>query len=231
MQNIGQGESSEREEGAQSGIARGDAGRGNAAAGCRDAGCGSTAAEYRGAGCGDVDYAAAGSEDADRSGAVQVPDHPREGWRRAVPWALVVVWACFIFFMSAHTGSDLSQGDDFAARIKQWLDGIQASLFGEGVDVVSPIAHFCEYAVFGLLLQNAYRGHVGVRFAVVLAIVTASAYGVTDEIHQIFVPDRTCDPVDWLVDTAGASLGSAIAWGAAAARGNKSRNRSRRSAE
>ena len=44
-----------------------------------------------------------------------------------------------------------------------------------------------------------------------LAIVVASAYGVTDEFHQLFVPGRACDPVDWMVDTAGAALGALLA--------------------
>lgn len=41
-----------------------------------------------------------------------------------------------------------------------------------------------------------------------VTVVFASLYGVTDEVHQIFVPGRFCDPLDWLVDTAGALLGA-----------------------
>jgi VanZ family protein len=44
---------------------------------------------------------------------------------------------------------------------------------------------------------------------VLLAVVLASAYGVTDELHQAFVPGRVPDPADWLVDTAGAYAGAA----------------------
>lgn len=133
-------------------------------------------------------------------------------WRAAVSWALVAVWACFIFFMSAHTGNDLDEGTGLVALVKQWLAGIQMSLLGPDVDLVSSVAHFCEYTVFGALLQNALRLRLGPRDAVLAAIACASLYGVTDEIHQIFVPGRCCDPIDWLVDTAGAVLGS-CAWG------------------
>ncbi|HOE66332.1 MAG TPA: VanZ family protein [Candidatus Hydrogenedentes bacterium] len=35
-------------------------------------------------------------------------------------------------------------------------------------------------------------------------VIFASLYGVADEIHQHFVPPRTCDFFDWLADTAGA---------------------------
>ncbi len=30
---------------------------------------------------------------------------------------------------------------------------------------------------------------------------------MTDELHQLFVAGRHCDPVDWLVDTLGAAVG------------------------
>lgn len=132
--------------------------------------------------------------------------------RAAVSWTLVAVWACFIFFMSAHTGNDLDEGTGLVALVKQWLTGIQTSLLGPDVDLVSSVAHFCEYTIFGALLQNALRLRLNPRVAVVAAIACASLYGVTDEIHQIFVPGRCCDPIDWLVDTTGATLGS-CAWG------------------
>lgn len=37
-----------------------------------------------------------------------------------------------------------------------------------------------------------------------LAVLLASLYGVSDELHQAFVPGRSADPADWLADTAGA---------------------------
>jgi VanZ family protein len=45
----------------------------------------------------------------------------------------------------------------------------------------------------------------------VLAIVTASAYGITDEVHQFFVPFRESSWLDWLADTIGAAIG-AMSW-------------------
>lgn len=127
---------------------------------------------------------------------------------RIIAWVLVVVWAIFIFFMSAHLGSDLDEGVGIVGAIKHWLNGVQASILGPNVDVVSPIAHFCEYAVFGVLLEWALGMHIDWKRALVFAVVIASMYGVTDEIHQYFVPGRMCDPLDWLVDTTGAFCGA-----------------------
>lgn len=129
----------------------------------------------------------------------------------AVSWVLVAVWAGFIFFMSSNTSTGLNDGLGAFSRIYQVLQGIQAGLLGPGTDVLSSIAHFCEYAVFGALLANALHCHMPLQRAAVLAIVCASLYGVSDEIHQLFVPTRMCDPADWAVDTFGAALGASIA--------------------
>jgi len=37
-----------------------------------------------------------------------------------------------------------------------------------------------------------------------LAVLLASLYGVSDELHQAFVPGRSADAADWLADTTGA---------------------------
>lgn len=142
--------------------------------------------------------------------------------RVIVWWGCVGLWAAFIFCMSAHTGSDLDDGQGIVATIKRFLSSVAAPVFGPGVDVVSPAAHFCEYAVFGALLFAALwhtsrlrRGQQACSqdrlwLLVIAAIIAASLYGASDELHQYFVPGRACDPIDWLVDTAGATLGAFI---------------------
>ena len=127
--------------------------------------------------------------------------------RAVARWSFVAAWAGFIFFMSAHTGSGLSSGEGLVSQVFCALKEAQAALLGPDVDAVSSLAHFCEYAVFGVLLVNALRHHMPLRKAAVFALVCGSLYGVTDEFHQLFVPGRMCDPADWMVDTAGTLLG------------------------
>lgn len=138
-------------------------------------------------------------------------------------WAAVLAWAAFIFLMSANTGDSLDHGGGIVSALYQLLKEAQASVLGPGFDLVNPIAHFCEYAVFGALLANALRLNlpartgarpVGGAFSpgavVALAVALASLYGVTDELHQLFVPGRSSDPADWLVDTCGSLVGALL---------------------
>jgi len=41
-------------------------------------------------------------------------------------------------------------------------------------------------------------------------ILTGGIYAASDEIHQYFVPGRSCDFLDWLADILGLALGITI---------------------
>lgn len=72
------------------------------------------------------------------------------------------------------------------------------------------LLHGLEYAVFGALCYRAFRWGTTDPWrthAVALAVTAASAYGLTDEIHQWFVPYRESSWQDWLADTAGGGVG------------------------
>lgn len=73
------------------------------------------------------------------------------------------------------------------------------------------LGHFLGYAMLGMLAFMALRPGRTPESALALAVLLCSAYGITDEFHQSFVPGRTPDIVDWGVDTIGAALGAASA--------------------
>jgi putative flippase GtrA/VanZ family protein len=80
------------------------------------------------------------------------------------------------------------------------------------------LAHAVEYAILAALLAVALGApQRRLLYIAATAIVIASAYGVSDELHQWFVLTsdgshaRSTDWRDWLVDTLGATCGAAIA--------------------
>jgi VanZ like protein len=81
--------------------------------------------------------------------------------------------------------------------------------------------HSIGYALLaGLLLRAFTRGRlrdVTWRRAV-LAIVCATLYGASDELHQVFVPGRSADRYDILADGIGSMVGVAVGCLGAAAR-------------
>lgn len=69
------------------------------------------------------------------------------------------------------------------------------------------LLHLCEYGVFGFILARFFV-HLGWKNPYVWAVLVASLYGATDEIHQYYVPGRTLEVYDWMADTLGSLVGS-----------------------
>ncbi len=110
--------------------------------------------------------------------------------RTALAWAEVVLYAALIFALSAQSHP---------------LQFLPPVVWGH-----DKLLHMAEYAVLGGLIARALRlGGRRPAQVLVLALLAASLYGASDELHQRFVPDRTADPRDWAADTAGAALGAA----------------------
>jgi hypothetical protein len=83
------------------------------------------------------------------------------------------------------------------------------------------VGHTIGYVILGAALLRALaRGRLsGVTWVTALvAMVLTTMYGVSDEIHQMFVPGRTADPMDVLADGVGATLAAALGGLMAAAR-------------
>ena len=111
-------------------------------------------------------------------------------------WMPVALYAGAIFYLSAQSRPE-DQLPSFVLR-----------------DVSDKVLHAVEYGILSLLCYRAFRWAAGpavARQAVVLAIVTALVYGITDEAHQAFVPLREASWQDWLADTIGAVIG-ALSW-------------------
>lgn len=103
-------------------------------------------------------------------------------------WLPVVAYAGLIFYLSSlpHPTEELP------------------SWFGPFND---KLIHVVEYGVLGILLYRALRWASGAWFATHawwLASLGAVLYGVTDEIHQSFVPPREADHLDVVADAVGA---------------------------
>jgi VanZ family protein len=112
------------------------------------------------------------------TGNSSVFDQP---WYRALAWAAVLAYMGLIFWLSSRTTEPLPM----------WFPQ-QDKLY-----------HFLGYNVLGFLIAHATaKGSHKKRFWIAFAL--ASVYGITDELHQSFVPGRDCSFWDWLADTAGA---------------------------
>jgi VanZ family protein len=104
-----------------------------------------------------------------------------------IRWVLVLAWMGLIFYLSSR--SDLPTPNGLSAEVEAIL------------------GHLMVYAVLAALVANALtdKGISTVRRSV-YAFVFAVLYGVSDELHQSFVPGRDPDVFDLMVDGIGAGI-------------------------
>lgn len=140
---------------------------------------------------------------------------------------LCVLWMVLIFCMSAQDSeesSDLSSG--LLERILSWFTPDwekftakqRRSLLNYWHTFFRKLGHFSEYAVLGGLLTAVFRIGALERqpapyYRVWLPPLLALCYAATDELHQYFVPGRSCELRDVLIDFSGALTGTLIALG------------------
>jgi VanZ family protein len=78
---------------------------------------------------------------------------------------------------------------------------------GFDMQVVAVAGHFVAYGMLAVALLVAFEqlGWSG-RQPIIWAFAGAVVYGVSDEVHQYFVPGRSADPLDLAVDAVGAAI-------------------------
>lgn len=119
-----------------------------------------------------------------------------------VSWVLVVICMGIIFFLSAQNGEESS--DLSGSFVMALLNGL-GIVIDEGI--LRSIAHCLEFMGLSVLLFNAIYVSWCLKITPIIAFFSTVLYAITDEIHQIFVPERAFQISDILVDSTGALIG------------------------
>lgn len=103
-------------------------------------------------------------------------------------WLPLIAWMGLIFYLSAQP--------DFPHPEVDWA----RKVFSNG-------AHLFVFGVLAVLWARALGAR---RRDLWIALALTVLYALSDEFHQAFVPGRTPDPLDVLVDALGAAVGLAL---------------------
>lgn len=122
-------------------------------------------------------------------------------------WLLVLVWMAVIFSFSAQNAARSSASSGTLAALLARLLGQQNAGFIE--ILLRKGAHFAEYALLGGLCLRAFWRTLPARprRCAALAWALSALYAAGDELHQLFVPGRSGQLRDVLLDSAGALCG------------------------
>jgi VanZ family protein len=75
-----------------------------------------------------------------------------------------------------------------------------------------PLPHVIEYGMLGFLAHLFFKTISERKMTPFITLIFCMGFAVSDEIHQFFVPIRSCDPEDILMDLIGSSAGIIALW-------------------
>ena len=135
--------------------------------------------------------------------------------KRLFKLLLVVMWMSVIFIFSHDTGEASSKkSDGLIITIAEFLaerdlsDAEKEKWIDFCVVPVRKGAHILAYFILGVLVVSLLKEFRLVdKRTVIFAVIMCILYAISDEVHQYYVPGRSGDVIDVLIDTFGSILG------------------------
>lgn len=128
-----------------------------------------------------------------------------------VKYIILILWMMLIFWFSNQSGNiscEMSDGIIFSV-VKLIENVLNISLENEKTItifafLIRKVAHFFLYFVLGILwmiLLKEYRVSLGKQ--VIYSLLFCLIYSCSDEIHQLFIPGRSGNLIDTMIDITG----------------------------
>lgn len=142
--------------------------------------------------------------------------------RQVIFAILTILWMIVIFSFSTKPGNESEEQSIKAGMIvcHMFVPGFGDLSEQQQIDMAQAIdhpvrktAHAAEYAMLAGLVLGAVTVSIIRWKNVLIAISVSVLYAATDEFHQLFVPARSGQVKDVLIDGCGAVIGTLIIWG------------------
>ncbi|MBQ5911462.1 MAG: VanZ family protein [Clostridia bacterium] len=140
---------------------------------------------------------------------------------RYMLWSAVLAVMVVIFLHSAQNGEQSSKtsGSFLEIILSGLYKGFSSAGEAEKLEIINSfqflvrkLAHFTVYLVLGFLCFLAMHTYeILLKLKCMAALSISLLYAISDEIHQLFVPERAGQIRDVLIDFSGALVGVAIA--------------------
>ena len=125
--------------------------------------------------------------------------------KKIISIILVIIWMIFIFIMSSFDATESNNQSNYIVNILINIFNIN------NLDILSYIvrklAHLTEYTILGILISNMVKQ---INFKTYTGLIISVSYAISDEIHQLFIPGRSCQITDICIDTIGICIGFII---------------------
>jgi len=136
--------------------------------------------------------------------------------KKIIIWILVLSWMGLIFYyssMDADTSTSKSRGVITSTGIiDNTISPIEKEEALKTTDVIlRKVAHALEYLILSILVCFLIKEYtLDIKKILIISAIICFLYACSDEIHQIYVPGRSCEIRDVLIDNIGACFGYLI---------------------
>lgn len=136
---------------------------------------------------------------------------------RIITVILLIFLMAFIFNMSAQTAEESSSTSGsvislFTELLIKDFDSFspekQTEIIASYQFIARKTAHFTAYAAMGVLafLSIVTYKNLSLKIRTALSAIICLLYSISDEIHQSFIPGRSCELRDICIDMSGSLL-------------------------
>lgn len=127
--------------------------------------------------------------------------------KKIINCLLLISWMIFIFVMSSYNASESSNQSGtivtFLSNILN-IDNIECLSL-----MIRKLAHFTEYFILGILMVNVLKDYK-IKNIFIYSLIFCIIYACSDEMHQLFVPGRSGNALDVVIDSFGSLVGCSI---------------------
>lgn len=128
---------------------------------------------------------------------------------------LLVMWMVFIFSMSSQNSEESSNTSGGTIKIvlstvpkfNEKPEEVQEDVVEELQFITRKSAHFIAYMILGILAILLLLQMKQINKKPQLALLICVLYAASDEIHQLFVPGRSGQFRDVIIDSSGSCVG------------------------
>lgn len=138
--------------------------------------------------------------------------------KKSIFAVLVVIWMLFIFSMSSQNGevSSNTSGNtikvvlSIVPKFREQPKEVQDNIVENLQLIGRKSGHFIGYMMLGVLSMLLLLKFKNINKKPLFAFSICVIYAISDEIHQLFVPGRTGQLKDVIIDSCGSIVGIAI---------------------
>ena len=117
---------------------------------------------------------------------------------------LILIWVFLVYGFSNQSGTESS---GISRKVAEFLFDSE-EIINKAEPIIRKLAHFSEYSIGGILFYSLFSTYdFTKRKRSLISLGLGIWYATFDEIHQLFVPGRSGNLVDVIIDSTGVLFG------------------------